>query len=186
MKLVPSFYLIRAATHPEAETTAAIKSRRCLKTMFTANLASSATNAVTPKTNSCVPSSDQRIPMHKDSPDSEQELRWRGWQEKGRLADRLADRRMNVMFTLVGLILLAWILYCAFRPKVSRDVDRVQNAMRCDHIFNLSPSNLPVNRPRSLAAVACRTSGRPTAQIPPVLGVFVRRAPYQTVQATFP
>ena len=34
--------------------------------------------------------------MHKDSPDSEQELRWRGWQEKGRLArstGRQADER---------------------------------------------------------------------------------------------
>jgi hypothetical protein len=42
---------------------------------------------------------------------NEQELRWRAWQEKGRLADRLAETRMKVLVTIVGLILLALILY---------------------------------------------------------------------------
>ena len=53
-----------------------------------------------------------------ESPDSEDELRWRTWQEKGQRADRLADKRMKVLFSIVGLILLALILYYTLRPKV--------------------------------------------------------------------
>jgi hypothetical protein len=51
------------------------------------------------------------MPIIENAPDSGQELRWRAWQEKGRRNDRLADKRMKVVFFFVGLILLAWILY---------------------------------------------------------------------------
>ena len=69
-----------------------------------------------------------------NSPDSEKELRWRTWQKKGQRNDRLADKRMKVLFSVVGLILLAWILYYAFRPKISPDSDYVQRVLGHDHI----------------------------------------------------
>lgn len=68
------------------------------------------------------------MPIAENSPNSEQELRWRTWQEKGRRADRLVDKRMKVLFSVVGLILLAWILYYGLRAKASPDSDHVQNA----------------------------------------------------------
>ena len=74
------------------------------------------------------------MPIAEKSPDSEQELRWRRWQEKGRRADRLADRRLKVLFSVVGLILLACILYYAFWTKASPDSDHVQNAAGSNHI----------------------------------------------------
>jgi type VI protein secretion system component VasF len=74
------------------------------------------------------------MPIAEKSPDSEQELRWRAWQEKGRRADRLAERRMKVLFSIVGLILVAVILYYGFRAKIWPDSDHVQHAVRSDHI----------------------------------------------------
>jgi hypothetical protein len=56
------------------------------------------------------------------------------WQEKGRRADRLADRQMKVLFSIVGLILLALILYYTLRAKVFLAPDHVQNAVGSDHI----------------------------------------------------
>ena len=70
------------------------------------------------------------MPIAEKSPDSEQELRWRAWQEKGRRADRLAEKRMKVLFSIVGLILVAVILYYVFRAKISPDSDHVQRAAR--------------------------------------------------------
>jgi hypothetical protein len=68
-----------------------------------------------------------------NSLDSEQELRWRTWQEKGRRNDRLADKRMKVLFSIVGLILLACMLYYAFRPKISPDSNYVRRAIAYYH-----------------------------------------------------
>jgi hypothetical protein len=51
------------------------------------------------------------MPIVENAPDSRQELRWRAWQDKGHCNDRLADKRIKVVSSVVGLILLAWILY---------------------------------------------------------------------------
>ena len=69
------------------------------------------------------------MPLSENSPDSEQELRWQTWQEKSRRSDRLADKRMKVIFSIVGLILLAWVLYYALGAKASSDSDHVQRAL---------------------------------------------------------
>ena len=74
------------------------------------------------------------MPIAEKSPDSEQELRWRTWQEKGQRVDRLAEKRMKIVFSIVGLILLALILYYAMRTKASPDSDHVQNAVGSNHI----------------------------------------------------
>ena len=74
------------------------------------------------------------MPIAEKSPDSEQQLRWRKWQEKGRRADRLAEKRMKVVCAVVGLILLACILHYAVWTKASPDSDHVQNAVESNHI----------------------------------------------------
>lgn len=75
-------------------------------------------------------------------PDHEQELRWRAWQEKSRRADRLADKWMKTLFSAVGVILLAWILYQVFRAKASSDPNQAQQAIRVQHV--LIPIDSPV------------------------------------------
>ncbi len=52
---------------------------------------------------------------HDSTHDSEQ--RWCAWQEKNRESDRLADKRMNILFSMVGAILLLAILYYSFQAK---------------------------------------------------------------------
>ena len=69
-----------------------------------------------------------------ESPDSAQEIRWRAWQEKGRRADRLAKKRMKVLFSIVGLTLVAVILCYVFRAKISPDSDHVQQLVGSDHV----------------------------------------------------
>jgi hypothetical protein len=66
--------------------------------------------------------------------DSEQELRWRAWEEKGRRADRRADKWMKILFSAVGLILLAWVVYEVFVAKATGNHNQVQRAIRCNHI----------------------------------------------------
>lgn len=51
------------------------------------------------------------MPPSENSRDSEQERRWHAWQEKNRRADRIADKRMKVLFIVVSVILLISILY---------------------------------------------------------------------------
>jgi len=75
--------------------------------------------------------------MSQNSPDSELELRWRTWQEKGRRVDRLSDKRMKALFSAVGLILLVWILYYVLGAKSSPDPNDVNRAAACDHISSL-------------------------------------------------
>ena len=52
---------------------------------------------------------------------SEQTLLWHTWREKSRRVDRLAEKRMTVLFLAVGLVLLAAVCYYAFRAKASFD-----------------------------------------------------------------
>ena len=61
----------------------------------------------------------------------------RTWQEKGQRADRLAEKRTKVLFSIVGLILLGVVLYYVFRPKVSPDSDNVQHAGRVRHHISI-------------------------------------------------
>ena len=49
----------------------------------------------------------------------EQELRWRAWQEKSRISDQLAQRRMKILFSAVAAILIIAILYWSFRRKTT-------------------------------------------------------------------
>jgi hypothetical protein len=51
------------------------------------------------------------MPRAEPSQESGPELRWRKWLERGKKADKLAEKRMTVLFSVVGLILLALILY---------------------------------------------------------------------------
>jgi len=80
---------------------------------------------------------EHRMPMSRHSPGSEMELRWRAWQEKGKRADRLADKWMKVLFSVVGVILLVWILFYVFRAKALPDPSHAQRAAACDHISSL-------------------------------------------------
>ena len=85
------------------------------------------------------------MPIVENAPDSGQELRWREWQEKDRRNDRMADKRMKLVFFFVGLILLAWILYYALQPRISADSDYVRRALRYDHnsmLVALRPANI--------------------------------------------
>ena len=75
------------------------------------------------------------MPIVVESRDPEQEIRWRAWCEKGRRADRLAEKRMTVLLTIIGLILLALILYITLRARVAPISDGVQNTVGSDH-FN--------------------------------------------------
>ena len=52
---------------------------------------------------------------------SEQTLLWRTWREKSSRLDRLAEKRMTVLFLVAGAILLACVLYYAFRARASFD-----------------------------------------------------------------
>ena len=52
---------------------------------------------------------------------SEQTLLWRNWAEKSRSLDRLAERRMTVLFLAVGVILLACVLYYVLQARASFD-----------------------------------------------------------------
>jgi hypothetical protein len=55
-----------------------------------------------------------KMPISQNSLDSELELRWRTWLDKGKRTNRLADKRMKVLFSVVGVILLVWILFNVF------------------------------------------------------------------------
>ena len=48
--------------------------------------------------------------------ESEQELRWRVWQEKCRRSDQLAERRMRILFCAAAAILAGVFLYYWLRP----------------------------------------------------------------------
>ena len=77
------------------------------------------------------------MPMSPHSPGSAMELSWRTGQEKGKRADRLADKWMKVLFSVVGVILLVWILFYVFRAKALPDPSHAQRAAACDHISSL-------------------------------------------------
>lgn len=61
------------------------------------------------------------MPISDNTLNSEQTLLLRTWKEKSRTADRLVEKRMTVLFLVVGLILLASVLYYAFRARASFD-----------------------------------------------------------------
>lgn len=43
--------------------------------------------------------------------DSEQNLRWRAWENKNRREDTIAEKRMKLVFVFAGVvILLMWVL----------------------------------------------------------------------------
>ena len=89
------------------------------------------------------------MPIAEKSPDSEQELRWRAWQEKGRRTDRLAEKRMKVLFSIVGLVLVAMILYYVFRSKIPPNSDHVEHAVVSDPISILSEWESREKTPKS-------------------------------------
>jgi hypothetical protein len=55
---------------------------------------------------------------------SDQDLRWRTWQQKSRLADQRSEKRMKIVFFVVAGILLAWALYVVFTPVPVGQRDR--------------------------------------------------------------
>jgi hypothetical protein len=69
----------------------------------------------------------QNMRLSDNALSSEQTLLWRTWKEKSRRVDRLAEKRMTVLFLAVGLALLASVLYYAFRAKSSFDPNQQHN-----------------------------------------------------------
>jgi hypothetical protein len=49
--------------------------------------------------------------LSEQSHDSEQNSRWLAWEEKSRRQDRIAEKRMKVVFVVLGVILLIALLY---------------------------------------------------------------------------
>ena len=69
----------------------------------------------------------QNMRLSDNALSSEQTLLWRTWKEKSRRVDRLAEKRMTVLFLAVGVVLLASVLYYAFRAKSSFDPNQQHN-----------------------------------------------------------
>ena len=63
---------------------------------------------------------------------SEQKLLWRSWTEKGLRVDRLAERRMTVLFVALGVILLACVLYYVLQARASFDPNQQRPAAMND------------------------------------------------------
>lgn len=81
--------------------------------------------------------------------ESEQELRWRVWQEKRRYSDQLAAKRIRILFCAVIAILAGIILYYWLRPnarsKSSEPVVASGNSLFDLRIHPLSPErSIPV------------------------------------------
>jgi hypothetical protein len=49
--------------------------------------------------------------LSEQSHDTEQNSRWLAWEEKSRRQDRIAEKRMMLVFVVVGVILLISLLY---------------------------------------------------------------------------
>jgi uncharacterized membrane protein YvbJ len=49
--------------------------------------------------------------LSEKSHDSEQNSRWLAWERKNRRGDRVAEKRMTLVFVVVGVILLILLLY---------------------------------------------------------------------------
>jgi lipopolysaccharide/colanic/teichoic acid biosynthesis glycosyltransferase len=54
---------------------------------------------------------DKAMTLSKKSHDSEQNLRWLAWERKNSREDRIAQKRMTLVFGIVGLILLILLLH---------------------------------------------------------------------------
>ena len=80
------------------------------------------------------------MPISDNTLNSEQTLLWRTWTEKSRRLDRLAEKRMTVLFLVVGAILLACVLYCALRVKTSFDPNQQQSAAMYE--YSSAPNRL--------------------------------------------
>lgn len=61
--------------------------------------------------------------MSIDESSRDMEQRWRAWQEKSKRVDRLAGKRMNILFSAVGALVLLVILYRWFQPELLPDFD---------------------------------------------------------------
>jgi hypothetical protein len=68
---------------------------------------------------------------------SEQTLLWHTWREKRRRVDRLAEKRMTVLFLAVGLVLLAAACYYAFRANASFDPNQQHPAAIYEYSLTL-------------------------------------------------
>lgn len=75
---------------------------------------------------------EQRLQMADTASNSEQKLLWRSWTEKGLRVDRLAERRMTVLFVAVGVILLACVLYYVLQARASFDPNQQHTAAMND------------------------------------------------------
>lgn len=75
--------------------------------------------------------------------ESEQELRWRVWQEKRRRSDQLVEKRMRILFCAAAAILAGVILYYWLRPNAqSKSTERVvasRNSLFDLQIYSRSP-----------------------------------------------
>ena len=61
--------------------------------------------------------------MNKNPSESENDIRWRTWQEKSRESDRRTEKRMKIFFFVVAGAFLAWTLWVVFRPVSLPQVD---------------------------------------------------------------
>jgi hypothetical protein len=55
--------------------------------------------------------------ISENSLDSEEQRLLRAWQQRSNLADRIADKRMRLLISVIGVLLLLWILYYWLRPE---------------------------------------------------------------------
>jgi len=91
---------------------------------------------------------DNAMTLSDKSHDSEQNLRWLEWERKNRREDRIAEKRMTIVFVLVGVILLILILYAL------RQVRERPNSVNCGlSAENRSAAILPGMRQISQASL---------------------------------
>jgi len=62
---------------------------------------------------------DKAMTLSEKSHDSEQNSRWLVWEEKNKREDRIAEKRMKVVFVVLGVILLISFLY-VLRQGINR------------------------------------------------------------------
>ena len=62
---------------------------------------------------------DKAMTLSEKSHDSEQNSRWLAWERKNRREDRIAEKRMTIVFVVLGVILLISFLY-VLRQGINR------------------------------------------------------------------
>jgi hypothetical protein len=81
---------------------------------------------------------DNTMTLPENPPDSLQDARWLAWERKNRREDRIAERRMKLVFVVVGVILLILILRALL--KASQQCDLVGKGSTVACLWRNDPS----------------------------------------------